>query len=409
MKFKEYITSHQAFTTNDLYAIAAKETVRTQLRRALKAGEVERVRRGTYVSKVGKFLGESPDPFLVTRTVDSEAIISYHSALVAHGVAHNVGFECSFRSTKVRSPFEYGGVRYAPFDFGDDPQTQTMRSKSYGAASITTREQTLVDCLSHPGRAGGVEEAVRSCSAFPYLNVEDLLEIIGRAPAAVVARALGYTVKKHPGGHAGRTFLLRYRGDWGVDHVKVDCIYMNRSPIMPPVVRKTPVRPGAKVRTFADAELAAGKVKAFFDRVKVRDLYDVSNLRGVYEALGPNEREKAHQLVLYYASLSACFPKPFEGRERRFSDRKAELEDQLYPMLRSSTERPTLAALMQDAERFITDWVLPKTDGEREYLERLADGDYRPELVFQNESMVNAAAVNPEALWKLENLRKMHR
>jgi len=188
MKFKEYITSHQAFTTNDLYAIAAKETVRTQLRRALKAGEVERVRRGTYVSKVGKFLGESPDPFLVTRTVDSEAIISYHSALVAHGVAHNVGFECSFRSTKVRSPFEYGGVRYAPFDFGDDPQTQTMRSKSYGAASITTREQTLVDCLSHPGRAGGVEEAVRSCSAFPYLNVEDLLEIIGRAPAAVVAR-----------------------------------------------------------------------------------------------------------------------------------------------------------------------------------------------------------------------------
>ena len=224
-----------------------------------------------------------------------------------------------------------------------------------------------------------------------------------------VARALGYTVEKHPGGHAGRTFLLRYRGDWGVDHVKVDCIYMNRSPIMPPVVRKTPVRPGAKVRTFADAELAAGKVKAFFDRVKVRDLYDVSNLRGVYEALGPNEREKAHQLVLYYASLSACFPKPFEGRERRFSDRKAELEDQLYPMLRSSTERPTLAALMQDAERFITDWVLPKTDGEREYLERLADGDYRPELVFQNESMVNAAAVNPEALWKLENLRKMHR
>ena len=37
-----------------------------------------------------------------------------------------------------------------------------------------------------------------------------------------VARALGYAVEAHPGGHAGRTFLLRYRGDWGVDHVKVD-------------------------------------------------------------------------------------------------------------------------------------------------------------------------------------------
>lgn len=120
--------------------------------------------------------------------------------------------------------------------------------------------------------------------------------------------------------------------------------------------------PGAKVRTFADAELAAGKVKAFFDRVKVRDLYDVSNLRGVYKSLEPDEQESAHQLALYYASLSACFPKPFEGREQRFTDRLSELADQLYPMLRSSTERPTLEGLMEDAERFIAEWVMPRTE-----------------------------------------------
>ena len=231
-------------------------------------------------------------------------------------------------------------------------------------------------------------------------HVEDGIE--------AVAKALGYAVEAHPGGHAGRTFLLRYRGDWGIDHVKVDCIYMNRSPILPPVVRETPVRPGAKVRTFADAELAAGKVKAFFDRVKVRDLYDVSNLRSVYETLKPDEQETAHQLALYYASLSACFPKPFEGREQRFSDRLPELADQLYPMLRSSSEYPTLEELLEDAAGFIAEWVLPKTDGEHEYLKHLAEGDYRPMLIFPDESMANAAALNPEALWKVENLRKMH-
>lgn len=224
-----------------------------------------------------------------------------------------------------------------------------------------------------------------------------------------VARALDYAVEAHLGGHAGRTFLLRYRGDWGVNHVKVGCIYMNRSPILPPVVRETPVRPGAKVRTFADAELAAGKVKAFFDRVKVRDLYDVSNLQGVYKSLEPDGQERTHQLALYYASLSACFPKPFEGRKRRFTDRLPELAGQLYPMLRSSTERPTLGSLMEDAEHFIAEWVMPRTDGDREYLERLAGGDYRPELVFPDKSMAQAAAVNPEALWKVENLRKMNR
>lgn len=202
MKFKDYIASHQAFTTEDVYVIAAREAAHTQLQRAVKSGEVERMRRGVYVSKTGKFTGEAPDPFLVARTADPEAVISYHSALVAHGVAHNVGFECSFRSAKVRSPFEYGGVRYVPYDLGDSPRTQAMRSKSYGTVSVTTREQTLVDCLTNPGRAGGMEEVVRSCSAFPYLDVDALLGILGSAPVAVVART-GWLLEAN-------------QADWGV-------------------------------------------------------------------------------------------------------------------------------------------------------------------------------------------------
>ncbi|WP_455022322.1 type IV toxin-antitoxin system AbiEi family antitoxin domain-containing protein [Lancefieldella rimae] len=188
MKFKEYIESHQVFTADDLRTVATWGTARTQLQRALKVGEVERVRRGVYVSKTGKYTGEAPDPFLVARIADPEAVVSYHSALVAHGVAHNVGFECAFRSTKIRSLFEYGGVRYVPFDTDDSPQIQSMHSKSYGAVRVTTREQTLVDCLMHPGRAGGVEETVRSCSAFPYLDVDALLEILEDASATTLSR-----------------------------------------------------------------------------------------------------------------------------------------------------------------------------------------------------------------------------
>ncbi|AKT48830.1 hypothetical protein ADJ70_07555 [Olsenella sp. oral taxon 807] len=63
-------------------------------------------------------------------------------------------------------------------------------------------------------------------------HVEDGIE--------AVAQAQGYAVEAHPGGHAGRTFLLRYRGDWGVGHVKVDCIYMNRSPILQPCCERRP-------------------------------------------------------------------------------------------------------------------------------------------------------------------------
>lgn len=91
-----------------------------------------------------------------------------------------------------------------------------------------------------------------------------------------VAQAQGHAVEAHPGGRAGRTFRLHYRGDLSADHAKVDRIYMNRSPILPPVMQKTLVRPGSKARTSEDAEPAAGKVKALFDRVKVRDIHDIS-------------------------------------------------------------------------------------------------------------------------------------
>lgn len=222
-----------------------------------------------------------------------------------------------------------------------------------------------------------------------------------------VARGLGYVPEPSEGGHAGRTFLLRYRGEWGSDHVKIDCIYMSRSPVMPPVMRGTPLRSGAFVRTLSDAELAGGKAKAFFDRVKVRDLYDISNLKAVCEGLADGERETAHRVLVYYASLSASFPHGFADRPKRFADRQGELKGQLYPMLRLSAPKPALEDLISDAEVFISDWVEPQTDREREYLDRFACGEYRPELLFDDPAMAAAAATNPEALWKLQNLRKM--
>ena len=228
-------------------------------------------------------------------------------------------------------------------------------------------------------------------------TIEDGIEEVGRA--------LGYDVSPADGGHAGRTFMLRYRGDWGADHVKIDCIYMNRSPLIVPTLRSCAMRPDAEVLMFDDIELAGGKVKAFFDRVKIRDLYDISNLGRHFD--DADDDELAHRSMLYYASLSARFPLPFEGRSERFADRQRELDDQLLPMLRDADEHPTLQGLMSDAEEFITRYILPRTDAEAEYLHLLAAGDFRPSLIFSDETIAEAASKSPEALWKLQNLRKM--
>lgn len=158
---------------------------------------------------------------------------------------------------------------------------------------------------------------------------------------------------------------------------------------------------------FTNDELAGGKVKAFFDRVKVRDLYDISNLGKFFESLSVDEELRAHRTILYYASLSARFPYAFEGRSERFISRASEVESQLIPMLRRTEDLPTLESLMRDAETFIHGYVLPRNDSEKEYLDRFAGCDYKPELLFGEGGVANAAKKNSAALWKLRNLRAM--
>ena len=222
-----------------------------------------------------------------------------------------------------------------------------------------------------------------------------------------VAKSQGYAVSPGEGGHAGRTFVLNYRSPWGPDHVKSDCIYMNRSPLVPPTLRESAMRPGLGVTMFSNEELAGGKVKAFFDRVKIRDLYDIGNLARYAGGLSHAEEARFHRAVLYYASLSASFPHGFESRPDRFASLSREYEEQLVPMLRKGSESD-LGDLVSIACEFIESFVLPRDDSEREYLDLFAAGEYRPELLFGPCEEAERAAVNPEALWKLQNIRKMN-
>lgn len=225
-----------------------------------------------------------------------------------------------------------------------------------------------------------------------------------------VARALGYSVELGKAGHAGRTFFLGYRGSRGLGNIKIDFTYLNRVPLFPIEGRSTPLRDGLLVPVLSDYELAGGKIKAFFDRVKVRDLYDISNLMVLLEGMkAPERRELFHKAILFDAALSAAFPFSFEGREQRFANRQKELEEELYPMLRVREVGPSLKSLMEDAAVFIAKWVTPQNESELEFFNRLACGDFKPDLIFAENDLLLRATKSPAVAWKLENLRRMNR
>lgn len=186
----DYISSHQVFTTAGVQAVSpSKETAETALRRAVASGKVERIRRGLYVSKVGPFRSSAPDPYDVLAAADPDAVVSYLSALAAHGVAHNVSFDVTFRSGAVKSGFEYNGVRYTPYALESGVAFQRKRFGAQLFLSVTTREQTFIDCLTHMDRSGGSEEAIRALSSMAYLDLEALEAMLAASSGAVRARA----------------------------------------------------------------------------------------------------------------------------------------------------------------------------------------------------------------------------
>ncbi len=190
MKFTEYIVSHHVFTTEALLAAAdSRGAAKQQLKEAVAVGSVERIRRGLYTSNAGRFKGAGVDSYEVVAALDPDAVLSYHSALEAHGVAHNVGFECRFRTAAARSPFSFRGIRFIPHPENDDISTQRVRGRAFGSVLVTTREQTLFDCLKHPEWAGGIEEVIRSLSALPYLDAEHAASLAIADSASMAARA----------------------------------------------------------------------------------------------------------------------------------------------------------------------------------------------------------------------------
>lgn len=222
-----------------------------------------------------------------------------------------------------------------------------------------------------------------------------------------VAKELGYVPRAGKGGHAGRTFKFVYVSAMtgSPDFIKMDIDYMNRVPIVPPIMAKSKLDdPIVEFPINAPAEIVASKLKAMCERVVPRDLYDVGRIGATRDEWTTGSDSADHALMIFYYALSSSFPKP-QDILGRFDGRERDVETILWPVLPAAI-RPTLSELKADASAFV-DWATaPQNDNEAEFLALLSTGDYRPELLFGpgSDALQNAIA-SPAMRWKLRNLR----
>ena len=248
---------------------------------------------------------------------------------------------------------------------------------------------------------------------FNYVRPVDRDEMLREKPEVerairLIAEGDQYRLQWGRDEHAGRKIYLWYRSAPGTDdHIEVDVNFLHRVPLVAPVEQGgwTPDEDyPCRAVVVGTEETLAGKVLALLDRGAPRDVYDVTAV-----STGSFSYEAGLFRSLFIA-LSGVLDRPVTSYPvpHRATLTQAELEKALAPVLRLG-DRPDLASL----GRSITPVVSPLvtlSDDEREYVERIQWGEFRPELVVKDHpELLERVQRHPGLLWKAENGRRRAR
>lgn len=229
---------------------------------------------------------------------------------------------------------------------------------------------------------------------------------IEQAIQAVCQRE-GLTVKRMPTEHAGGKWRLSYRNTAGSpDRLEVDVNFMLRVPLWPvEILDSVQVGPAGatQIAIVERHELAAGKLAALCARNASRDLFDARELLRRTDL----DRTRLRLAFVVYGGLNRK-----DWRTLRMEDIGGdvqELERSLVPMLRESV-RPKGAEIATWAEALVRETrelmsaVLPFTDEEREFLERLnGAGEIVPELLTDDPALQAIVRGHPGLRWKAQH------
>lgn len=154
-----------------------------------------------------------------------------------------------------------------------------------------------------------------------------------------------------------------------------------------------------KVRTVAAMEIFAAKTNALLSRAAARDLYDFCNMTDM--RLFSEEEEMFRKCIIFYATISAKEVNKTFDTSAIDSLVFSKIKSDLFPVL-AVRDKFDLEGKKQQAKEYIASLMKP-TEVENDYMERFIAKEYKPELLFDDEEIVERLRNHPMALWKCKS------
>lgn len=203
--------------------------------------------------------------------------------------------------------------------------------------------------------------------------------------------------------HALDSFVFSYRNAAGnQDNLKVEINYMLRSHLFnceQSFAKVDCLHLMQPVQTISTLDLLASKTAALINRSTPRDLYDFKNILD-HGLISPDNQDVYRKSVAFYLAISSqkiSLPISFFDIE---NINYYKIKTELLPVIKNTdffNLQSTKDVVVQSLANFLS-FEKP----ELEFLQNFSHGQYTPELLFQDPSILQRIKEHPMALWKTQ-------
>ncbi|GHT37436.1 hypothetical protein AGMMS49574_30120 [Bacteroidia bacterium] len=187
------------------------------------------------------------------------------------------------------------------------------------------------------------------------------------------------------------------------DNIRIEINYSMRNHVLPIEKRKTNVELlgiDYEVNTLSIPELFGTKIKALIERTAPRDLYDVQNM--IKQNIIPSEEQDLlRKIILFYLALGGknkiVLPFNFDSITRL---KYNQIRANLIPVLRK-TERFDFETAKTEVKEYLSNLMILSGD-ETAFVEQFNQGNYRPELLFEDAEILGRIREHPMAAWRMK-------
>lgn len=255
---------------------------------------------------------------------------------------------------------------------------------------------------------------------IPRLSVDidlDFAENLSRGAMLEQRGTITDRIRKHMAGngyslsqksklyHALDSLVFEYQNTGGMkDNLKIEINYMLRCHIMD-VRRRALKLPWLNrqltVLSVDPVEIFASKIVALINRAAPRDLYDLSNMLK-YSLFDDGEQEMLRKCVVFYSAIgSEETPESFSF-DSILALRQNKIKSDLLPVLKTGVFFDVKESQVQCVD-YLKE-LLSLTEQERAFLQAFQEKQYRPELLFTDDGILERISKHPMALWKCGEL-----